>query len=144
MTTLKLRHGSYCLLIDLQGKMIIAENTGAIIGGGIEDGETVIQACIREVQEETNGQIIINKSKLKFFKEVIYYSERRPDFDWDGKNMQIFVYLIDQSDFVDFEYYNVEKGGTDKIAWMSFDNFFEGNKRIERSELEEFLNQNPN
>lgn len=137
----KLRQGSYCLIIDPQAKKIIVEDNGGIPGGGIESWEAAIQACIREVAEETNNQIIINPDKLHFFKELIFETRRTPEFDWDGKEMQLFVYCIKQSEFIDFDYFNTEYSQNIKMSWMAFDQFFIINKRLQRSELEKFITQ---
>jgi hypothetical protein len=48
-----------------------------------------------------------------------------------------FIFIL--TNFVDFEYFNTDKGSVDKVAWMSYDNFFRGNIRVDRVELEEFL-----
>ncbi|MBC7406510.1 MAG: NUDIX domain-containing protein [Candidatus Parcubacteria bacterium] len=54
----KIRQGSYCFIIDPQAKKIIVEDNGGIPGGGIESWETAIQACIREVAEETTIRLL--------------------------------------------------------------------------------------
>ncbi len=78
--------------IMLNRRLDASEEMWELIGGSIEEGETVIEAIVREVQEELQYQIDIKKDKLRlidefkletdrFSAEVHYFTARFPGFD---------------------------------------------------------------
>ncbi|MEG0794409.1 MAG: NUDIX domain-containing protein [Bacilli bacterium] len=51
-------------LLIVQSKRSSRTNSWTFVGGGIEKGETEIEACIREVGEEIHNNFTINESNL--------------------------------------------------------------------------------
>lgn len=137
--TLTLRPTAFCLIIDLNKNLILVENQSGLVGGGIEKGETPEEACIREIREETEESINIDKNKLHFFDEIQFQTR---DFTsdnqtWNGKKGYFFVYEYDSTRFAGLEAnkVNIPHG---KINWCDIDKFFEMNNRISFAQFKQF------
>jgi 8-oxo-dGTP diphosphatase len=65
--------GRYLFVLRDDIPTISSPNTWDIIGGGIEEGETPLEAAIREVQEEVN--ISVEPSQLKLIQEYDFVEE---------------------------------------------------------------------
>ena len=130
-----LRPGAYCLLVDFEKQLILVEGKGGLLGGGLEPGENPIQACIREISEETEGQIKLNVSniielgKTGFLKDFTNY---------EGKEMHIFVSKVSESDFSRIPKSETSKG----VRWIGFEEFFKHNTRIPWPIWNQFCLQN--
>ncbi len=86
------------------GKLLICESVRSagvgeytLIGGGVNEGELLIDACIREVKEEINNNFNINKSDFKKIKSYIEPAASDPN-----TLIQINIFLAKKDVNVDF------------------------------------------
>ena len=138
-TELKFRPTAFCLIIDLKKKLILVENGFGLVGGGIDQGELPIDTCIREVWEETEGAIIIDKNNLHFYDTIQFQT---PDFftdnqTWNGKKGFIYAYQYDSTLFT-----GIGANTTDiphgKLEWFDIDKFFTLNNDIDPIQFKKF------
>lgn len=78
--------------------------------GGVDEGETVEQAAVREIKEEIGLDISI-KEKLGESEYVASHPEK-------GKIRKMVTFFLAQSDYVPFELQN-KSGGLDDAKWFS-------------------------
>ena len=130
-----LRPGAYCLLVDFEKQLILVEGKSGLLGGGIEPGENPIQACIREISEETEGQIQLNVSNII----ELGKTEFLKDFaNFEGKEMDIFVSEASERDFSEIPKSETSKG----VRWIAFGEFFKHNTHIPWPIWSQFCLQN--
>lgn len=73
------------LLIDKPKK----RKTFQMIGGGVETGETPLEAAIRECHEELGDKVVFDESKIKFVMDFIETATSDPNLKI---HMNIFIY----------------------------------------------------
>ena len=146
MPPLNLRPTVFCLIVSLSKNTndeIMVENGSRLVGGGRETGETPEEACIREIEEETEGQISINKDKLHFFREIEFQTSKffTDGQYWGGKKGSVFIYEYDSKLFAGVE--ATEAGiPHGKLSWRDLDEFFTINSDIDKEEFEQFCRDN--
>ncbi len=120
------RKGAFAILKNkdkiLMARAEYAMDVNELPGGGIDEGENIEQALVRELQEET-GFTIENQDKLdNFHQEIGFFAEfEKPDGSFWKYDMNF--YLIDASS-LDYTHFNGIKlnpeGG--EIEWIAIDN----------------------
>jgi ADP-ribose pyrophosphatase YjhB (NUDIX family) len=137
---INLRQGSCCLIVNNEKTKVVVENDGIILGGAMEPNETPFAACIREVNRQTKAQIVINSDNINFLKKTTVTTDSMSKFNWDGKDMYVYVYFIDEKTFTPFEYQNTDSEGKNttmnKIHWMDITEFFTKSNSVSKEELE--------
>ena len=93
-----------------------------IPGGKIEDGETSLQASIREVKEETGIQIISQKYKGNV---IIEYPNMIFDFD---------VYIVKEYDGIPAEF------AENDSMWINIDELLKKDKKFASIEILKYIN----
>lgn len=93
-------------------------------GGGVEDGESLEQAVIREVAEET-GYVVIPQS-IRYFGEAF---ERRNGIFGDIMEMRSHYFLCEVSDgIIDRKLDDYEEEYDYRVVWLSLEKAIERNK----------------
>ena len=107
-------------------------------GGGIDSGETPIQAAIRELSEETGLNV-----KQEALGEMLWKTQGR--WDWaDGKNHHIFVdhfFLLQVEDFDldDSGWTEDERRDVLEHRWWRLDELKESGEQVSPPGLVDFL-----
>lgn len=92
------RTGAFALCISNQSLLLFcpknAPDLAELPGGGVDEGETLWQAMVREVQEETGLNLTIEETKPEFTQKVDFFSEKQNEF-WNYD--QSFYFLTGQT-----------------------------------------------
>lgn len=107
----RIRIGDYVYLIDLKKNLIFGEKWEHIwpdgdgyfypLGGGRDVGELSRDCVVREVLEESNGQIKINPEKLIPIITRVFKFNKSTEIEkqlWDAKEFNYYFYEIDSQD----------------------------------------------
>lgn len=147
-TILQLRHTAFCLILCLNyndNKILVESKSNfvGLVGGGVDQGETPEDACIREIAEETEGEIQIDRDKLHFFRKIEFRTSKffTDNQTWDGKKGSVFIYLSDSKRFAGIEA-NDSGIPHGKLSWYDLDEFFKINSDINQEEFERFCRNN--
>ena len=112
------------LLINSNNEILLgySHNEYQFPGGHVEDGESLIDAVNREVEEETG--IILNIKELELFVCSLGYYKDWPEL---GKNRKIEIYYYEiktdeKPNLVNTKYTNSEKEGNFELRYIPINN----------------------
>ena len=109
-----LRVGNYIYFVDVETQKVLMNHDHSssgqdgqfyCIGGGVEAGEDNITSLCREVLEETNHKIKIDKANLLFIRSIKLLSNKKWERDgqiYDGKEMNFWFYPLSQIEVKSF------------------------------------------
>jgi glutamyl/glutaminyl-tRNA synthetase len=132
---LNYRVGDYVYFVDVEKQKILINKSISssgqdgnfyCIGGGREDGEDGQESLIREIREETNNNINIDKNKLIFVQKIFVKSEHtwfREDKKYYGKEMNFWFYPISMLEISPFVLSEEDFGVPDQQHEWWFDWF---------------------
>lgn len=113
-------------LLIVQSRKSSKTNSYTFIGGGVEEGETLIEAAVREVSEEIHNGFTINPHEL----ELVMTKKERAASD-PNKQIEMHVFiahkdinveLIPNEEILEYHWYSI---GEDKNVSNSIKDFLE-------------------
>jgi glutamyl/glutaminyl-tRNA synthetase len=162
----KLRIGDHVYLVDTEKQMVFCE-TNSIppgveqalhpVGGGHPEGLTSVENLIKEVSEETEGQIKIDQSKLLKITEFIFdepfvrgfhgtaeESKLMTDHPkyFDGKDWTIYFYPVKVADLKPVVEYEAECDKNNTFDWVPLSELIGYNRYLTYPIWKEFCQQN--
>ena len=135
----QLRPTVFCLIVDFKNNLILVENQSRLVGGGIDKGETPEQTCIREILEETENAIVVDKDRLHFFRVLEFKTKEffTDNQHWYGKKGNIYVYEYDSNIFTGLKA-NTTDNIHGELSWCDINKFFTINDDINEDEFRQF------
>jgi glutamyl/glutaminyl-tRNA synthetase len=162
----KLRVGDHVYLVDIEKQMVFCE-TNSIppgveqalhpVGGGRPEGLTSIENLIKEVSEETEGQIKIDQSKLikiteftfdepfvRGFHRTVQESKLMTDHPkyFDGKDWTIYYYPVKMEDLKSVVEYEAECDKNNTFDWVPLSELIGYNRYLTYPIWKEFCDIN--
>lgn len=136
------RTGDYVMLVDLKKQKVFA-NLGIsasgqdgkyyLLGGGRELDEEPLDGLVREVKEESDNKIILEKDKIKKICEFRVYSKESWERDgqtFAGKDFNVYFYPLEITDIKTFNLKEDEGNNNGKgwdFDWYDLDQLLEAN-----------------
>lgn len=113
-------------LLIVQSKKSSKTNSYTFIGGGVEDGETLLEAAIREVSEEIHNGFTISPSELELVmtKKEVAASDPNKQIEMHTfiAHKKINVELTTNEEIIDYHWYSI---GEDYNVSNSIKDFLE-------------------
>ena len=117
-------------LLIVQSKKSSKTNSYTFIGGGVEDGETLLEAAIREVSEEIHNGFTISPSELELVmtKKEVAASDPNKQIEMHTfiAHKKINVELTTNEEIIDYHWYSI---GEDYNVSNSIKDFLEYAKK---------------
>lgn len=148
---LKLRTGDYLLFVDLEKQKVlcIQDPEGSIafggryylIGGGRKEGEDYLDNLKREIDEETEGKVVVDESKII---KICNYKAYSPfdypgESQYDGRDINVYFYPLKVEEISG---YTLIDGGTHQVDWFDLADFLVDNKYLNYPIWQDFCNNN--
>jgi len=148
---LRFRTGDYLLFVDLEKQKVlcIKDPEGSIafggryylIGGGRKEGEDFIDNLKREIDEETQGKVLVDEIKII---KICNYKAYSP-FDYpgeghyDGRDIHVYFYPLKMEEMSSF---TLIDGGSHQVDWYDLASFLENNNYLNYPIWQDFCSQN--
>ena len=124
-------------LLIVQSRKSSKTNSYTFIGGGVEEGETLIEAAKREVSEEIHGGFTINDDELELVFEQTEQAASNPNLTI---RMHVFlahkkinVPLVPNEEILIYHWYRLGENYNVSNSIRDFLNFAKENNIIEKS-----------
>ncbi len=124
-------------LLIVQSRKSSKTNSYTFIGGGVEEGETLIEAAKREVSEEIHGGFTINDDELELVFEQTEQAASNPNLTI---RMHVFlahkkinVPLVPNEEILIYHWYSLGENYNVSNSIRDFLNFAKENNIIEKS-----------